>query len=160
MYLTTHVYFGCRILKVTPKQEEILIKISKPVLLKKINLSEKFPREVLYARKSALGIRLMKPSTILAVLAAQLYFGHERMKDATSKMMQSNIDNGNVHYRYSKDIMRVKTEYKMEQTIWCNEVASILAERKISVANTIQNKVIDTINPTIMDLAIKYMEEN
>ena len=160
MYLITHVYFGCGILNINPKQEEILMKLSEPVILKKIQLSVKFPREVLYARKSALGIGLMKPSTILAVLAAQLYFGYQRMKDDTSKMIQSIIDNGQVHYGYSKDIMEVNKEYKMEQTIWCDEVANMLAERKISVTNTIQNKIIDTANPTIMDLAIKYAEEN
>ena len=69
MYLTTHVYFGCGIMKLSPKQEEILRKLSKPVLLRKLNLSVKFPREMLYARKSALGIGLMKPSTIVTALA-------------------------------------------------------------------------------------------
>ena len=69
MYLITHVYFGCGIIKMSPQQELILMKISEPVLLQKLKLSEKFPREVLYARKIALGVGLMKPSTILSVLA-------------------------------------------------------------------------------------------
>ena len=49
MYLTTQVYFGCGVVKISPKQEKILMKISEPILLKKLRLSEKFPRALLYA---------------------------------------------------------------------------------------------------------------
>ena len=44
MYLLTQVYFGCGIVKFTPKQEQRLMKICEPVLLKKLGLSDKFPR--------------------------------------------------------------------------------------------------------------------
>ena len=37
MYLTKQVYFRCGIIKLIPQQEEILLKIYKPVLLKKWN---------------------------------------------------------------------------------------------------------------------------
>ena len=42
MYLIRRVYFGCRIMILLPKQEEILMKISEAILLKKLGLSEKF----------------------------------------------------------------------------------------------------------------------
>ena len=71
IYLLTHVYYGCEIVKFTPKQEQRLMKICEPVLLKKLGLSDKFPREMLYARKLALGVGLMKPSIIVYILAFQ-----------------------------------------------------------------------------------------
>ena len=49
------------------------MKISELVLLKKLELSEKFPREILYARKSALGVGLLKPSTIITILTLKIY---------------------------------------------------------------------------------------
>ena len=55
--------------------------ISEPVLLKKLGLSEKFPREILYARKSALGVGLLKPSTIITILTLKLYLEHMRNDD-------------------------------------------------------------------------------
>ena len=85
----------------------------------------------------------MKPSTIVTALALQLYFGHLRMADDTSKMIMTNIDNENFHYGYSKDIMTVDSKYKMEQTTWCDKVSSLLNERNLSVVNSIHNKVIE-----------------
>ena len=79
MCLTKKVYFGCRIIKLIPKQEEILMKIYKLVLLVKLDLSKKFPRNILYTRKIALEVGIMKPSIIIAVLAIKLYLGYKRL---------------------------------------------------------------------------------
>ena len=160
MYLTTHVHFGCGIMKLLPKQEEILSKISEPVLLKKLNLSVKFPREILYARKLALGVGLMRPSTIVAMLKLQLYFGHMRMSDYASKMITTIEDNENFHHACDKDVMTVKSTFKMEQTTWCDEVSDLLIERNLSVANPRHNELIETQNLTIMEYAIKHAKEN
>jgi len=72
MYLIKQVYFGCRIIHLSPKQDEILREISEKVLLKKLGLSEHFPRDVLYSRNTVLGIGIIKPSTIIDVLALKL----------------------------------------------------------------------------------------
>ena len=159
VHLIAHVYFGCGIVRLLPKQEDILRKISEPVLLRKLKLSEKFPREILHARKSALGIGLMKPSTILAILASQLFFGYLRMKDDASTMITSIIHNENVHYKYTKNIIEIDSKYKMMQSTWYDEVAHMLKERKLKVINDNHIKVLDAVNMTIMDLALKYVEE-
>ena len=78
MYLIKKVYFGCDIMKLMPNQEKILMKISEKVLLKKMGLSEKFLRMMLYARKSALGVGLIKPSTMVLILLLKLYVEHVR----------------------------------------------------------------------------------
>ena len=81
MYLIKKVYFRCKIVKLILQQENILIKISKTVLFVKLGLSKKFPRKMLYTRKSTLGISLIRSSTILAILTLKLYLGHKRSKD-------------------------------------------------------------------------------
>ena len=70
------------------------MKISEPTLLKKLRLSEKFPRVLLCSRKYALGVGLMKPSTLIVVLVLQSHFGHKRKDDMTAKMMQAIEENG------------------------------------------------------------------
>ena len=56
MYLIKKVYFGTEIMSILEQQENELKKIYESVILKKLGLSEKFPRKILYARKSALGL--------------------------------------------------------------------------------------------------------
>ena len=81
MYLIKQVYFSCRIVKLLPQQEDILMKISESVLLIKLDLSEKFLRKILHTRKIALGIGIMKLSIIIAILAIKLYLGYKRSED-------------------------------------------------------------------------------
>ena len=96
MYLTKKVYFGCGVVKLSLEQEEILIKISELVLLKKLGLSENFPREILYARKSALGVGLLKPSTIITILTLKLYLGHMRKDDRIAWIIKINEENAHI----------------------------------------------------------------
>ena len=56
MHLIKQVHFGHGIMCSLPAQEKILMKICEPMLLKKLKLSEKFPRTTLCARKSELGV--------------------------------------------------------------------------------------------------------
>jgi len=135
MYLTTQVYFGCGIVTISPKQEKILIELSESILLKKLRLSVKFPRALLYARKSALGVGLMKPSTILAFLALQLYFGHKRKDDMTAKMIQVIEDNESVQYGYNSNIMEIGSEYKIDSKTWSDEIAEVLLSRELKIEN-------------------------
>ena len=61
------------------------MKIYEPVILKKLGLGEKFPRLCLYSRWSALGIGLMKPKIIIAILALNLHVGYKRLETRISK---------------------------------------------------------------------------
>ena len=93
MYLLTKVYFRCRIMKITDKQEEHLMKIYKLIILKKLGFSIKFPCNVLYTRKSALGIGIIKPSTAIEILAPKQYIGHKRMKTNLALTIDINKEN-------------------------------------------------------------------
>ena len=77
-YLIRSMYFGCRILKLINPQQKQLIKIYEPIILKKLYLSQKFLRSMLYMRKSALGIGIMKPSTIIDTLTKKLYIRYKQ----------------------------------------------------------------------------------
>ena len=53
------VFFGCGVIELNPREEKELKRIYKEPMLVKLGLSKKFPRIVLYTRKSALGVGLM-----------------------------------------------------------------------------------------------------
>jgi len=54
------------------------MRIYELTILQKLRLSKKFPRRILYIKKSALDIRIMKPLTIVDTLALKLYIGYKR----------------------------------------------------------------------------------
>jgi len=159
MYLMTHVYFGCGIMNITPPQETVLMKLSETFLLQKLKLSVKMPREVLYTRKSALGVGLMKPSTIIAVLALQSYFGHMRMEGVTAQMVNILEENKVVQYGYMSNIMEILREYKIEQTTWCDEIAQMTNERNLEVLNRDCQSMLETSNKSIMEYVMVYIQE-
>ena len=82
-YMIKSVYFGCSIIKFNEAQETELKRLYKEPLLVKLGLSRKFPRVVLYSRKSVLGVGIMTPNTILVILKAKLYIGNIQTKKET-----------------------------------------------------------------------------
>ena len=78
MYMIKSVFFGCGVIELNSREEEELKRIYEEPLLIKLGLGRKFPRIVLYKRKSALGIGLMKPSTVIAILKLKSYIGNRR----------------------------------------------------------------------------------
>ena len=117
IYLTLQVYFGCGIVKLMLQQENILKKISEPVLLKKLGLSKKFSRDVLYARKLSLSIGLLQPNMILASLLLKMYLDHMRIQDTISKIIQINKENTGFQYRYNKELLSIPIKYKQNISI-------------------------------------------
>ena len=49
-------------------------------LTRKMKLGNKFPRKLLHVRKSALGIGLVEPNTVMDSLALKLRVGNKRSK--------------------------------------------------------------------------------
>ena len=78
VYMIKSVYFGCGIVELNKQQENELGRIYEEPMLLKLGLSRKFPRTALYSRKSALGVGLILPSTLIAVLKLKLYVGNIR----------------------------------------------------------------------------------
>ena len=101
----------------------------------------------------------MKPSTIIAVLALQLYFGHKRKDDKTAKMIQVIEDNESVQYGYNSNIMEIGSEYKIDSKTWSDEIAEVLLSRELKIENNSYKQTIETQNRSIMDFAISYVKE-
>ena len=68
------------------------MKIYELTILKKLGFSVKFPHNVLYAWKLALGIGIIKPSTVIETLALKQYIGHKRMKTNLALTIDINKD--------------------------------------------------------------------
>ena len=77
-----------------------------------MGLNIKFPRKIVYARKSALGIDLIAPSTIIDTLVLKLYLGHKRMEDEVLKIIRIIEENTKSQYRYTTHILKVQRKYK------------------------------------------------
>ena len=104
MHLIKQVYFGCGVLKLTSKQEKTLLEISERAILKKLGLSEKFPRAVLHSRKTALGVGLMKPTTIVNILTLKLCVGHKRFNDRIAKIIGLNEEEETCQNGYNEHV--------------------------------------------------------
>ena len=155
-YLISNVYYGSGIFSISKKQEEILKKIYEPIILQKLKLSKKFPRKILYARKSVLGVGLMAPSTVLDILAIRAYVGHQRGESGVSKIIQILEQNAWLQYGYSTSIIDTTRENKPKQLIWSDEVQFKLEKRQIKLINRLNEEKLITRNKTIMDYAIEY----
>ena len=82
------MYFGYGIVELNKKQERELQRIYEEPLLIKLGLSRKFPRDILYSRKSTLGIRIMKPFIIIDTLKAKLYLGNIRKEGVANNAIR------------------------------------------------------------------------
>jgi len=158
-YLIKKVYFGCGIMHLNKQQEQILQTISESTILRKLGLSEKFPREILYSRKSALGIGLLKPTTIIAILAMKLCIGHMRMNDRIATILTINEEQAEWEYGYNTNIHQINSEYKFNKLTWNDEIGEMLRSRKMKITDH-QNMIAKvTTNKSIMEYAIKYVSQ-
>jgi len=73
------------------EQEQELISIYEQPLLEKLGLGKKFPRDVMYYYKNALGLGLMTLNTILTSLALKLYIGHTRFQSDTNELIEAQL---------------------------------------------------------------------
>ena len=100
-----------------------------------MGISEKFPRLVLYSRKSALGVGLMSPNTIVSSLALKLYAGHNRYKSKLLKIIRINEENTRLYYGYSSSVLNTKRELKPKVVTWSDEVQEMLSIRELTFIN-------------------------
>ena len=75
-YLIKKAHCSCGTFTILQREEEMLKKTCEPVMLQKLGVSTKFPCDVPYARKLAVGFVLIAPSAIVNVLALRLYVSH------------------------------------------------------------------------------------
>jgi len=153
-YMIKSVYFRCGIIEFNAAQETELKRLYEEPLLVKLGLSRKFPRVVLYSRKSALGVGIMMPNTILAILKAKLYIGNIRIKKETYN---------DIKLHEELMIVEAGREVKVGEGLniqyweltWIDEVNKVFSSREIRLHNE-KNKLIMT-NKTLMEYAVQYI---
>ena len=116
MCLIKKVHYGSGMFTINDRQEKILMKIYESALLNKMGLSKKFPRKVLHPRKSALGVGLMAPKTIMSVLALKLHLSHQRGETRVSKLTNINEENMRLYYGYSDSAVDSTIEWNPSVT--------------------------------------------
>jgi len=126
MYLIKQVYFGYGVVNLIPQQEEILQELSEKVILKKLGLGERFSRDVLYSRKMALGAGLMKPTTIIDMLALKLYIGYKRLNDRIAKIIRITEEDATYQNGYNEHLIKTPRKFKLKEGIWSDGVGGKL----------------------------------
>ena len=146
-------------MSISPQQECVLKQIYEPVILRKLGLSENFPRAVLYSRKIALGVGLLVPRTIINMLAIKLYLRHQRAKDKTSVLIQIIKDNARVQYGYFKSIIKTDRIVKPTRITWSNKIQQKLSRRKIEIINRVYEPKQFFKNKVIIEIVVEYIRE-
>ena len=157
-YLIKSIYFGCSVIYLNKTQEKELMKIYEESILKKIGLSAKFPRQILYARKSALGVGIMRPSTIVNTLAIKLYIRHQQKKSRLASFININEENSFIDNGINKDPIKTPHNKRFWEYTWSDEITEYLQKRDLEVINQdeIKNQVMS--NKTIIDYAVEFVK--
>ena len=87
--MLTSVYFGSGIIELDEKEEIELMRIIELALLRKMSLSTKFSRTVMYESQNILGLGFMKLSTMIAAQMIKIHVGNVRLETKTSILIKS-----------------------------------------------------------------------
>ena len=109
----------------------------------------------MYVDKSALGLGLMAPKTILAMQNMKLYVGNRRAKSNVCDMMDATQEYVQTHSGRSINIMETPNKERTWFPTWIDE-ANNAEERKIKITNFQPRQIIKK-NKTIMDYASEYV---
>ena len=159
VYMIKSVFFGCGVIQLNEKQEIELKRLYEEPLLMKLGFSRNFPRKVLYMRKSAFGIGIMAPKTILDTMKLKLYIGNVRRNGNAGKAIEIHQDFRQIEAGRNCQIGENPNRTYWKET-WIDEVSRLLWDRKMSVEQSQQETLYNTKNKTLMEYAMKYVELN
>ena len=71
-------------------------------MLRKLGLSEKFPKELLYAQRGALGVSLITPKTAIAIAIVKLYIGNMQQQSNVVNLIKMNKEYNHILMGLSK----------------------------------------------------------
>ena len=132
--------------------------MSEKVILRKLGLSEWFPRDVLYSRKTALGVGIMKPSTIIDILVLKLYVGHKWLNNRIAKIIRINEEEVSYQNGFNENVIKTPRNLKLKEGIWSDHIGKKLEKRMIKIVNNENEIKIITQNKTIMDWVKEYVK--
>ena len=124
-----------------------------------MRLGDNFPRKLLHVKKSALGVGLIEPATVIDYLAIKLYVGNKRAKGELTSVI-------NIHEEISQEDSGLPRRARRQQgTIkywkagWIEEIDEKLRERKIEIVDEEEKDLVTTTNKFLMEYAIEYVNE-
>lgn len=159
IYMLKSVFFGCGVVSLIKREENEMKRTCETPMLKKLGLSTKLPREVMYVRKTALGLGLIEPCTVLSILTLKQYFGHMRMGSDTSNITKANEELLQLENGRSKHHMDIRQSEKYWTRTWIDEASDQCNKRTIQIQNRDVHANETTTNATIMDYACTYVRE-
>ena len=92
MHVLKSVFFSCAVVHLAKKQIAELKRTYEAPLLRKLQLSTRFPKELLYVWKLWLGVGLLAPKTVLAILKLKVYIEYKRIKRKVTKFIEIHED--------------------------------------------------------------------
>lgn len=118
-----------------------------------MGLSIKFPRTVLYVSTMAMGLGLLKPSTIIEQLQLKELIGHTRFNTDTHQLVSILHEKLQFHCGFSLSISNIPDKSIYWERTWLNHAYSSLRMRKITLANKSWSFYNISKNNTLMDFA-------
>ena len=139
VYMIKTVFFGCGIVELNDKQEKELRRIYEEPMLRKLGLSVKFPRTALYSRRSALGVGLILPSTLIAMLKIKLYIGNIRKLGHATDSIKMQEDYQEIEAGRN---IRLGENPKMRywKKTWIDEVSEELWKRQATFQTSVEQR--------------------
>jgi len=105
-----------------------------------------------------LGLGLMKPSTIIAVQMIKMHIGNIRLETKMIVLIKSLNEYNIVESRIENEQVSNQITPYWTRT-WVNKIKEECAKRKMTIENEKKEKKPITVNKTVMEYAVKYVEE-
>ena len=107
-------------------------------------------------RKLAIGIRIMKPSTIIDILNLKLYIDYNRQQSRLSQLIKVNEEVAFIHNGVNKSLIEMEKEHRYWNETWTDRIVDILVERDIKIINSFKIATKIIASKTIIDYAVEY----
>ena len=159
-YLIKKVFFGCGIFNLSEKQERILESIYETPILRKMGLSIKFPRTLMYVSTEKMGLGLLRPKTIMNQLQTKMLVGHCRIRSETYNLVQILHETIQFQYGLSTNIAHIRSTQVYWQRSWLDSAYHALRTRGISLRHSTWSFSMISKNETLMDVAGRFSTDH
>ena len=155
-YLIKSVYFGCGVIYLTDAQEKELCALQEIPLLRKLRLSTKFPRALMYVNRNSFRLGFLRPKTIIDQLKSKMLVGHTRIRSETASAMLTLHECIQFHFGLSKNFNRLSLYDRYWKMTWIDHAYQALKKRGLDVQNDAWKFRNFSKNTILMDLAVTY----
>ena len=135
MYMVCSMYFGCCAIDLNMIKYDELRKACKIVMVKKLNLEATFPRRLLYARHTAIGVGLLQPHIIVAMATLKQYISNIRLMYNIEQMIIKIEELIVIKIGYGDKCIDFIPERQYWKKMWIDNVNEYLKSRNLLIIN-------------------------